>query len=41
MASALLAASMVAMPRYAAPEVQSVPDSRILVEGTVPVEIEK
>lgn len=39
--SALHAISMLAVPGYAAPEVRSVPDSRIMVEGLVPLEIEE
>lgn len=40
-ASALHAISMLAVPGYAAPKVLSVPDSRIMVEGMVPLEVEE
>lgn len=39
--SALHAIKMLAIPGFAAPKVLSVPDSRIMVEGMVPLEIEE
>lgn len=40
-ASALHTVSMVTVPGFVAPRVESVPDSRIMVEGLVPLELEE
>jgi hypothetical protein len=39
-ASALHVAAMTGVRTYAAPQVETVPDSRLVVEGLVPVEPE-